>query len=187
MDDTQELNGPTDLQAICAAQGALKAAWLYTPIGGMVAVVGAEGLHLLEFPRTARVKAAFARLEGVAFGRTDLSDSLQDQLTGYFAGHRAAFDLPLVLPAATPFTTRVWEAVRAVPYGQTASYAEIAASIGAPEAARAMGRANGTNPLAILVPCHRIIGQGGRLTGYAGGLWRKEWLLAHERRGLRAE
>jgi AraC family transcriptional regulator, regulatory protein of adaptative response / methylated-DNA-[protein]-cysteine methyltransferase len=186
MDQTQELNGPADLQALCAASGALCAAWIYTPIGGMVAVFGAAGLHLLEFPRVARLQAAFARMPDIAFGPTDQAAALQDQLTAYFAGRRSAFDLPLALPAATPFTRRVWDAVRAVPYGQTATYAGIAAQIGAPGAARAMGRANGANPFAILVPCHRITGPGGRLTGYAGGLWRKEWLLAHEARGLKA-
>jgi AraC family transcriptional regulator, regulatory protein of adaptative response / methylated-DNA-[protein]-cysteine methyltransferase len=184
MDATTELNGPSDLAALCG-DGALRAAWVYTPIGGMVAVVGSAGLHLLEFPRVLRLQAAFARLPGVAFGTTALSDALQDQLTAYFAGRLGVFDLPLALPIATPFTARVWQAVRAVPYGQSATYGDIAAGIGAPGAARAMGRANGTNPIAILVPCHRITGPGGRLTGYAGGLWRKEWLLAHEARGIR--
>jgi AraC family transcriptional regulator, regulatory protein of adaptative response / methylated-DNA-[protein]-cysteine methyltransferase len=180
-----ELNGPSDLAALCG-DGPLSAAWLYTPIGGMVAVVGAAGVHLLEFPQRLRLKAGFARLQGIRFGASDLSVALQGQLTAYFAGKLGVFDLPLALPAAPPFTMRVWEAVLAVPYGQTASYGQIAAGIGQPKAARAMGRANGANPVAILVPCHRITGPGGALTGYAGGLWRKEWLLAHEGRGLKA-
>jgi AraC family transcriptional regulator, regulatory protein of adaptative response / methylated-DNA-[protein]-cysteine methyltransferase len=185
LDPANELNGPSDLSLICAAEGPLQATWIYTPIGGMVAVVGEDGLHLLEFVRVARLQAAFARLPGVAAGKSDLATALQDQLTAYFAGRRAGFDVPLVRPAATDFTARVWDAVGAVPYGTTATYGEVAARIGAPKAARAMGRANGANPFAILVPCHRITGPGGALTGYAGGLWRKEWLIAHEGRGLR--
>ena len=185
MDVAAELNGPVDLIALCAAGGPLCAAWIYTPIGGMVAVTGADGLHLLEFARVARLRAAFARLPGIAAGKTALSHALQDQLVDYFAGRRRAFDMPLVRPRATPFTAQVWDAVQAVPYATTTSYGAIARSIGAPRAARAVGGANGANPVAILVPCHRITGPDGALTGYAGGLWRKEWLLAHEARGLR--
>lgn len=102
------------------------------------------------------------------------------QLGEYFAGRRTAFDLPLHA-AGTPFQQRVWQALCTVPYGETASYGEIAAAIGKPRAARAVGLANGRNPVAILVPCHRIIGGDGSLTGYGGGLERKRWLLEHER------
>jgi AraC family transcriptional regulator, regulatory protein of adaptative response / methylated-DNA-[protein]-cysteine methyltransferase len=185
MDATAELNGPADLQALCAADGDLRADWLYTPIGGLVAVSDGRGLHLLEFPRLARLQAAFARLPACAVGRTDTSRALQDQLTAYFAGRLARFDLPLALPQATGFTRKVWDAVQAVPYGTTVAYGDLAQGMGQPQAARAVGRANGANPIAIVVPCHRITGAQGALTGYAGGLWRKEWLLAHEARGLR--
>ncbi len=184
-DPEAELNGPADLAPLCNGQGSLRAAWIYTPIGAMVCVADERGVHLLEFARLARLQAAFARLPGVQPGKTPMSDELQNQLVAYFAGRRAVFDMPIMRPSVTDFTARIWDAVAAVPYGATVTYGALAAGIGAPKAARAVGRANGANPLAILVPCHRITGHGGALTGYAGGLWRKEWLLAHEGRGLR--
>ena len=102
------------------------------------------------------------------------------QLTEYFAGKRRAFDLPLA-PDGTPFQQRVWRALLAIPYGQTCSYADIARAIGAPlGASRAVGAANGANPIAIVIPCHRVIGASGKLVGYGGGLPTKAWLLAHE-------
>jgi AraC family transcriptional regulator, regulatory protein of adaptative response / methylated-DNA-[protein]-cysteine methyltransferase len=180
-----ELNGPLDLAAICAGEGPLRAAWIYTPIGGMVAVASEDGLHLLEFARVERLKAAFARMPGIVAGKNAVTEALQEQLVAYFAGRRAGFDIPLIRPKATAFTARVWDAVEAVPYATTTTYGALAAGIGAPKAARAVGRANGANPVSILVPCHRITGPDGALTGYAGGLWRKEWLLAHEARGLK--
>lgn len=185
MDITTELNGPSDLAALCAPEGALRAAWIYTPIGGMVAVADAQALHLLEFPRVARLKAAFQRLAPMVQGSNAVTHGLQDQLTAYFAGRRAGFDVPLARGAETAFTAKVWDAVLAVPYGATAAYGAIGVRVGAPKAARAVGRANGANPFAILVPCHRITSLDGALTGYAGGIWRKEWLLAHEGRGLK--
>lgn len=102
------------------------------------------------------------------------------QLAAYFAGRRTRFELPLNA-AGTPFQRRVWQALCTVPYGNTSSYGEIAAAVGNPRASRAVGLANGRNPIAILVPCHRIIGGDGSLTGYGGGLERKRWLLDHER------
>lgn len=101
------------------------------------------------------------------------------QLTEYFAGTRHAFDLPLA-PQGTPFQRLAWEALQQIPYGQTRSYQEQAAAIGRPAAVRAIGTANGRNPLSIIVPCHRVIGANGSLTGYGGGLGAKQWLLAHE-------
>jgi methylated-DNA-[protein]-cysteine S-methyltransferase len=107
-----------------------------------------------------------------------------DQLAGYFAGELTDFDLPLA-PAGTAFQLRVWAALRTIPYGQTTSYGELAGQLGNPGASRAVGLANGRNPIAIVVPCHRVIGADGRLTGYGGGLDRKRWLLDHELAGLR--
>ncbi|MFO7608567.1 MAG: methylated-DNA--[protein]-cysteine S-methyltransferase [Candidatus Krumholzibacteriia bacterium] len=101
------------------------------------------------------------------------------QLDEYFAGARTAFDLPLA-PAGTPFQRRVWALLQAIPYGQTITYAELARRAGNPAACRAVGAANGRNPLPVVVPCHRVIGSGGRLTGYAGGLAAKARLLALE-------
>jgi methylated-DNA-[protein]-cysteine S-methyltransferase len=101
------------------------------------------------------------------------------QLNEYFAGTRREFDLPLRLEG-TPFQQRVWQSLTEIPYGETWSYGELAKRIGNPNASRAVGLANGSNPIAILVPCHRVIGADGSLTGYGGGLDRKRWLLSHE-------
>jgi methylated-DNA-[protein]-cysteine S-methyltransferase len=107
----------------------------------------------------------------------------REQLAAYFAGDLRTFDL-LLAPRGTEFQRAVWRALAEIPFGATRSYAEIAAAIGRPGASRAVGAANGRNPLAILLPCHRVIGADGSLTGYGGGLPRKEWLLHHERRCL---
>jgi methylated-DNA-[protein]-cysteine S-methyltransferase len=106
------------------------------------------------------------------------------QLQAYFAGRRTEFDLPVAL-VGSPFQRRVWDAVRAIPYGETASYGELAAQIGQPGAPRAVGLANGRNPISIIVPCHRVVGAAGGLTGYGGGLERKRRLLEHEDQGGR--
>lgn len=103
------------------------------------------------------------------------------QFGEYFAGKRLLFELPLH-PSGTPFQLEVWGALLAIPYGETVSYADIARRIRRPRAVRAVGAANGANPLAIIVPCHRVIGSHGDLTGYGGGLPAKRWLLAHERK-----
>ena len=110
------------------------------------------------------------------------------QLAEYFAGERPSFDLPLAA-RGTPFQQEVWERLRAIPYGETTTYGAIAAELGRPAAVRAVGMANGRNPISIVVPCHRVIGAGGALTGYGGGLERKRALLALEARvrdGFRA-
>lgn len=102
-----------------------------------------------------------------------------DQVGEYFAGTRREFDLQLALHG-TAFQEEVWRQLLHVPYGSVATYQDIANAIGRPQAVRAVGAANGQNPISIIVPCHRIIGSNGKLTGYGGGLWRKEWLLRHE-------
>lgn len=107
-----------------------------------------------------------------------------DQLDAYFAGERRTFDFPLA-PAGTPFQMSVWKALRSIPYGEVRSYGQIAHEIGNPKAVRAVGRANGSNPIAIVVPCHRVIGANGTLTGFGGGIDRKVRLLALE--GLELE
>jgi methylated-DNA-[protein]-cysteine S-methyltransferase len=108
------------------------------------------------------------------------SEAAVEQLREYFAGERTGFDLGLAA-TGTPFQQRVWAALREIPYGLTWSYGELALRIGQPTASRAVGLANGRNPIAIVVPCHRVIGASGMLTGYAGGVERKRWLLDHER------
>jgi methylated-DNA-[protein]-cysteine S-methyltransferase len=107
------------------------------------------------------------------------------QLAEYFAGKRASFDLPLAFEG-TPFQKRVWSELRRIPYGETISYAELARRVDAPRGARAVGSANARNPISIVVPCHRVIGADGSLTGYAGGEERKRWLLDLERRSVAA-
>jgi len=104
------------------------------------------------------------------------------QLRAYFAGELRDFELPLAAEG-TPFQQRVWRALCDIPYGETISYGELARRIGQPAASRAVGLANGRNPISIVVPCHRVIGANGSLTGYGGGLERKRWLLAHEGKG----
>jgi len=105
---------------------------------------------------------------------------VRDQLEAYFAGGQTEFDVALDLGNATPFRRSVWSALLEIPYGETVSYGELAGRLGLPAAARAVGAANGSNPISIIVPCHRVIGSNGALTGYAGGLDRKRYLLRHE-------
>ena len=106
--------------------------------------------------------------------------AVREQLEAYFDGERREFDVPLDMDRATPFHRTVWQALLEIPYGTRTSYGELARRLGKPAAARAVGAANGRNPIAIIVPCHRVIGSAGGLTGYAGGLERKRYLLRHE-------
>jgi len=106
-------------------------------------------------------------------------DEALGQLIEYFAGERHDFDVPLAL-AGSEFQQAVWTQLLTIPYGQMVSYQDIANALGNPQAVRAVGAANGQNPIAIIVPCHRVVGSNGKLVGYGGGLWRKEWLLQHE-------
>ena len=110
-------------------------------------------------------------------------NALRDQLGEYFSGQRKTFDYPLA-PKGTEFQLAVWNALLAIPYGATVTYAELAQRIGKPSAVRAVGAANGANPIPVIIPCHRVIGSNGTLTGYGGGIERKQWLLAHEGRRL---
>lgn len=110
----------------------------------------------------------------------------QQQLSEYFSGRRQEFSLPLALEG-TPFMLSVWNALAGIPYGTTLTYGQLAQNIGSPKAFRAVGRTNGLNPVSIVLPCHRVVGSNGKLTGYAGGLANKEWLLDHERRIARSE
>ena len=159
---------------------------LSTPLGPVMAGATDQGICLLEFtdrPMLPTQLAVLARrlARPLLAGRHPLTDALQDQLDEYFAGERSVFDLPLVAPGS-PFQERTWEALRRIPPGQTLSYEELAVRAGRPGAQRAAGTANGANRIAVVVPCHRVIRKGGGLGGYGGGLWRKAWLLDHERR-----
>lgn len=164
----------------------LRADWLETPIGAMLAVADEHGLHLLEFVDRPALPGELTRLKArtdseIVMGRNPALDRIEAELADYFAGRSLHFTTPLV-EAGSVFTRRVWDALREVPAGETRSYAALAVSVGQPSATRAVARANGANQIAIVIPCHRVIGSDGSLTGYGGGLWRKRWLIEHERR-----
>jgi AraC family transcriptional regulator of adaptative response/methylated-DNA-[protein]-cysteine methyltransferase len=179
-----KLAGAPPGAAAAAPDGALiRLTWLETPIGPLVAGATDEALCLLEYPDRRMMETQLETLRRrlgrpLAPGDSPLFAALRAQLDEYFAGRRRAFDLPLDYPGS-PFQRRVWDALRRIPYGQTRTYAELAREIDAPGAARAVGRANGANRLAIVIPCHRVIAAGG-LGGYGGGLWRKLRLLELE-------
>lgn len=165
---------------------------LRTPLGPMVAGATGDAVVLLEFGDRRGLPGqlrTLGRRLGCVFapGSSPLLDELGGRLEAYFAGDGAAVDrdpLPLGLPG-TDFQRAVWAALRSIPPGETRSYSEVAAALARPQAARAVARANGQNRVAILVPCHRVVGADGRLTGYAGGLWRKRRLLELEGAELR--
>jgi AraC family transcriptional regulator of adaptative response/methylated-DNA-[protein]-cysteine methyltransferase len=168
----------------------LFADWLETPIGPMLGVADAHALHLLEFVDRKALPTELARLRAttksaIAFARCAPIAQIDSELAAYFAGTSATFTTPLARHTAgftAGFTAQVWDALRAIPPATTRAYSELATILGAPTASRAVARANGANQLAIIIPCHRIIGLDGSLTGYAGKLWRKAWLLRHEAR-----
>lgn len=163
----------------------LKADWIETPIGAMLAVADEARLHLLEFFDRKALPAELTRLRqttrsAIDFGEAPPIASIAAELDAYFAGRSADFETPLA-SAGSGFTEEVWAELRRIPPGETWSYGMLARRLGRPEAMRAVGRANGANQIAIVIPCHRVIGADGGLTGYGGGLWRKQWLLLHER------
>jgi len=157
-----------------------------TPLGPMLAGAIKEGICFLEFVDRQRIDKALEKLQklldaDVVEGSNHNLQALSMQLDEYFKGVRESFNVPLAV-FGTPFQTKVWESLQSIPYGQTISYQEQSRRIGYPNAVRAVGRANGANRIAILIPCHRVIGKTGKLIGYGAGLWRKEWLLAMEGR-----
>jgi AraC family transcriptional regulator of adaptative response/methylated-DNA-[protein]-cysteine methyltransferase len=163
----------------------LRADWVATPLGPMLAVADARALHLLEFMERKALPRQLDRLSAAAkgslgFGRFAPHDRVEAELAAYFAGRSAVFTTPLT-PLGTPFQRAVWDKLREIPPGQTRSYAALARTLGRPAATRAVAAANGANPIAILIPCHRVIGADGSLTGYGGGLWRKQRLIDTER------
>jgi methylated-DNA-[protein]-cysteine S-methyltransferase len=148
-----------------------------SPIGELVLAGDGRSLsrlHMLEGRHPVRIDPAWRRDHG-AFA------DARAQLGEYFEGRRTSFDVPLALQG-TQFQRRVWDALREIPYGETTSYGELARRLGSPRAMRAVGLANGRNPIAVIVPCHRVIGADGTLTGYGGGLERKRLLLELESR-----
>jgi AraC family transcriptional regulator of adaptative response/methylated-DNA-[protein]-cysteine methyltransferase len=162
----------------------LAARWLTTPMGPMVAVASDRGLCLLEFLDRRMLETNFRALrtrvgKPIAPGQNAFLDQIERELAEYFAGKRRDFDVPLHT-AGTEFQSMVWQQLQKIPYGETCSYQQLARAIGKPSAVRAVARANGDNRLAIVIPCHRVIGADGSLTGYGGGVDRKERLLAIE-------
>lgn len=155
-----------------------------TPTGEMLCVTGGDGvLRALEWvDQEHRLRDHIGRYQG-ADSRISMGDppeTIVQALAAYFAGDLKAIDSLAVNPGGTAFQREAWAALRRIPAGETRSYAEQAAAIGRPAATRAVGTANGANPIPIVVPCHRVIGADGSLTGFGGGLERKRWLLAHE-------
>jgi methylated-DNA-[protein]-cysteine S-methyltransferase len=153
-----------------------------SPIGTLLLTGTQEGLTGIYMETGAATAAAVQS----AVRDTARFAEVKRQLKEYFDGTRRTFDLAL-LPEGTAFQKMVWEALRDIPYGTTISYQELANRIGAEKAVRAVGAANGANPIPIIIPCHRVIGSDGSLTGYGGGIERKQWLLDHERGQLRLE
>lgn len=162
----------------------IRIAWIESSLGPLVAGAVDEGICLLEFSERRMLEAQAEALRSrfklpAAPAPHPLLERLELELEEYFAGERRDFDLPIAEPG-TPFQERVWAELRRIPYGETRSYAELARALGDPAALRAVAQANGRNRIAILVPCHRVIGSDGGLGGYGGGIWRKKRLLEIE-------
>jgi AraC family transcriptional regulator, regulatory protein of adaptative response / methylated-DNA-[protein]-cysteine methyltransferase len=163
----------------------LTATWIETPLGPMLAIAGPNGLELLEFVDRRALETELRELRrtlraAIAPGDDPVLRQTAAQLREYFDGTRREFDLPLA-QRGSAFQLAAWQALREIPYGETRSYTDMARRVGSPGAVRAIGRANGQNGLAIVIPCHRVIRADGSLCGYGGGRWRKQWLLEHER------
>jgi len=163
----------------------LFADWVTTPLGDMISISSKSQLHLLEFVDRKALKTELGKLEKrakgkIGIGKTEPGAQIKIELSAFFDGTSADFTTPLALDGS-PFACSVWDELRHIPPGVTRSYSEIATRIGRPTATRAVARANGANQIALVVPCHRVIGADGSLTGYGGGLWRKQKLLEIER------
>jgi methylated-DNA-[protein]-cysteine S-methyltransferase len=157
-------------------------ATMSSPVGELLLTAEDGGLTRVYFERHVRgerIGDAWRSAAGITGAAADTLAEARRQLDAYFVGALTTFTLPLAA-AGTPFQQRVWAALRGIAFGETVSYAGIARRIGAPDAVRAVGAANGRNPLSIVVPCHRVIGTDGSLTGFGGGIERKRWLLRHE-------
>lgn len=159
--------------------------WLRSPLGPLVAGATREGVCLLEFADRPMLETQLATVRKhfgapALPGTNEHLQKLEAELSAYFAGTLRAFTVPLVSPG-TAFQRRVWDELLSIPYGETRSYDELAAAVGAPGGQRAVGRANGLNRIAIVIPCHRVVRKGGQLGGYGGGLRRKQFLLELER------
>lgn len=154
--------------------------WIASPVGPLLIACNEQALLSLEFTQRSRLQGQLLRMQRrygqLTRGSTALTDSVRGQLVEYFAGQRRDFSLPLDA-SGTEFQQRVWTALQMIPYGVTWSYLDVALRLGDAGATRAVGMANGSNPVAIVIPCHRVINANGALGGYGGGLWRKQVLL----------
>jgi methylated-DNA-[protein]-cysteine S-methyltransferase len=153
-----------------------------SPVGELLLTAVDEGLTRVWFEEHrygGSIRAEWLHADAAGGGAARILGNARAQLDEYFAGERTTFDLPLAA-SGTPFQERVWAALRTIPFGHTTSYGELAKRLGEPKAVRAVGSANGHNPISIIVPCHRVIGARGDLTGFGGGIERKRWLLEHE-------
>ena len=150
--------------------------YMESPVDPLLLAADELGLHLIEFHTP---RHPMSRLSHWTEGDNAILEATRRQLDEYFSGSRKDFDLPLA-PQGTPFQTEVWHTLATIPYGQTISYAQLAQRVGKPTAMRAVGAANGRNPLPIVLPCHRVIGADGSLTGFGGGLPTKQFLLRLE-------
>ncbi|HJQ27035.1 MAG TPA: methylated-DNA--[protein]-cysteine S-methyltransferase [Blastocatellia bacterium] len=164
----------------------LQARQIDTPLGGMLALANQNGLHLLEFVDRRELEDEMAALRSrlncdIEPGNNAHLEQISRELQSYFEGRELTFSVPLVV-GGSAFERDVWAKLQMIPPGETWSYAELAARIGNPRAVRAVGRANGRNCMAIVIPCHRVIRSDGNLCGYGGGIHRKQWLLEHERK-----
>ncbi|MGH1375063.1 MAG: bifunctional transcriptional activator/DNA repair enzyme AdaA [Alphaproteobacteria bacterium] len=164
----------------------LKALWIDTKLGPMVAIADDTALYLLEFTMRRGLELEIERMRkkmkaAIIPGSTPILKQIEEELTQYFKGTLPSFKTPVAY-IGSDFQQNVWDHLREIPYGETCSYADLARAIDKPSAFRAVARANGSNQLALIIPCHRVIGSDGSLTGYAGGLARKEWLITHERK-----
>ncbi len=164
----------------------LKASWLDTRLGPMIAIADEKELYLLEFVDRRGLEREVERLRlrtksAIIPGYTEPIRSIEKELNAYFEGELMEFQTPLYM-VGSPFQKEVWEQLKKIPPGHTASYADMAAAIGKPSAYRAVAQANGANQIAIVIPCHRAINSNGDLGGYGGGLTRKRWLLNHEKK-----
>jgi AraC family transcriptional regulator of adaptative response/methylated-DNA-[protein]-cysteine methyltransferase len=181
-----KLFGKTPRAARSPQQGdVVLLSWVRSPLGPLVTGATEDGVCLVEFSDRRMLEKQFATISRVFSGpivpgSNRHSEALARELSEYFAGTRRHFDVPIVSPGS-PFQRRVWEALMQVPYGQTCSYQDIATAVGDKKAVRAVGTANGANRIAIVIPCHRVVNKGGKLGGYGGGLWRKQYLIDLER------
>ena len=159
---------------------------LESPIGRLVLVFDAGRLCALDYADSPRrmTRLLQRRYDRFRLGAASPPLGVTQQLRAYLGGELDALNSIVVDPGGTPFQQKVWQALRAIPPGTTRTYSALAEQVGAPQAYRAVGRANALNPISIVVPCHRLIGVNGALTGYAGGLERKHWLLQHEGAGV---